>query len=95
MLGTPYVSRSLRRNNFGVVSQSDKIDIGESSWDGIDKREYDKKWTLTPDEARYIATELWKLAEQIDGKSKKTSAIGAIRERVKQIAKEAKEEAYG
>ena len=93
MLGTPYVSRARHWcNTSKAYVPSNRIHVGETSWDGIDKRDYDIKFKLTPDEARYIATELWKMAEQIDGKTKKTSSISAIRKRTKQIAQEAKTE---
>lgn len=59
--------------------------------------EYDTTYTnlykITPDEARYLATELWRIAEQIDGKTKKTSVLKKIRSNTQKIAQQAKKEA--
>lgn len=98
MRGTPYVSRgkSWQRsleNGTSVLTQDNTIVIGERTLDGIDRPDYSAKFKLTPDEARYIATELWKLAEEIDGKTKKTSTLKAIRSNTQKIAEAAKREA--
>lgn len=50
---------------------------------------------LTPDQARYVASELWRLAELIDGKTKKTSVMKKIRQNTAKLAKDAKIEAMG
>ena len=68
----------------------DQIAFGERTWDGIDRPDYTDFFKLTPDEARYIATELWKLAEDIDGKQEKASKLKLIRENTDNIIKEAK-----
>ena len=96
MQGTPYVTRTKEWNReLGRYVEGKKLAIGERYWDGIDKPDYTDKFILTPDEARYIATELWKLAEKIDGKVKKDSAIKKIRQNTEKIASQAKREAMG
>lgn len=93
MIRSPRVGRNRKWDNEKKqYALGDKILLTERTFDGIET-DYTDRASFTPDEARYVATELWKYAEQIDGKSKKTSAIGSIRKRVKQIAKEAKKEA--
>jgi len=95
-MGTsPYVRRgkkwdsTLRQNVWGNT-----IVIGERHYDGVET-DYTDKFNLSPDEARYVATELWKLAEEIDGKTQKTSTLAKIRKNTDKIAKAAKAEACG
>jgi len=91
---TPYVNRSrdyckeLKQYIYGK-----KIVIGTRQWDGIDRPDYTPKFTLSPDEARYVANDLWKIAEEIDGKTKKQSVLKQIRKNTESIIKKAKTEA--
>ncbi len=95
MQGTPYVKRTLDWDrNLKQYVHGKKIALGERTWDGIDKPDYDDKFTFTPDEARYIATELWKLAEQIDGKKEKESKLKKVRQNTEKIIAQAKKEAF-
>lgn len=86
---TPYVRRV---RYFNQEPNKDRIALGERTFDGIETS-YDSRFTLTPDEARYVGEELLKLAEQIDGHKKKKSVIGKIRKNTERIAKAAKREA--
>ncbi len=93
MRGTPYIYRGRKYDRKDAQwVPGDEIVIGERIYDGVEVDRTDKL-TLTPDGARYVATELWKLAEQIDGKQRKTSALTAIRRRISQIAAAAKRDA--
>jgi hypothetical protein len=95
MRGTPYVKRTVVWDRTIKTYISGKeIAIGERTWDGIDKPDYTDKFILNPDEARYVATELLELAEQIDGKKEKQSIIKKIRKNTETIIKEAKKEAF-
>lgn len=67
-----------------------RIYVGERTWDGIDRPDYSDQFNLTPAEARYLGQELLKLAEQIDGKSKKDRTHAKIVKVVQSIIKEEK-----
>lgn len=88
MSTTPHVWKLTRHGSPGP----NMIAIGHRIFDGIET-EYDRVFAVTPDEARYIATELWKFAESIDGKLEKTSKLKDIRENTSKIAAGAKKEA--
>lgn len=92
MQGTPFVRRSMDRK-YNQYVPGNRIVVGERNWDGIDKPDYADKFILTPDEARYVAEELWKNAEEIDGKSTRESVLKGIRQNTDAIAKRAKQEA--
>jgi len=91
---TPYVSRAKKYDrNLKHYVYDNRIVIGERQYDGIDKPDFTPKFTLSPDEARYIANDLWKLAEEIDGKTKKQSVLKQVRKNTEKIIKQAKREA--
>jgi len=71
----------------------DKIQLMKRTWDGIDRPEYEEIARMNPDDARYLAQQLFKAAEEIDGKSKKDRTAAIIERSTRKIAQEAKREA--
>lgn len=62
-------------------------------WDGIDHPEYDDVEHFHPDEARFLAQQLFAAAEKIDGKSKRDRTAARIRSNTEAIMRQAKKEA--
>lgn len=62
-------------------------------WDGIDHPEYDDIEHFTPDDARYLAQQLFAAAEKIDGKSKRDRTSAKVRRNTEAIARQAKRDA--
>lgn len=93
MRGSPYVNRGIRWDNKSKsYVPGPTIIVGERI-PGPCETDYNDKFSLTPDEARYVATELWKLAEEIDGKQDKESKLKLVKEVINDIVAEAKAEA--
>lgn len=69
------------------------VELGQRTFDGIERPDYSTISILSPDDARYLAQQLFEAAEKIDGKSKKDRTAAKIKKNTEQIAKRAKEEA--